>query len=86
MTKFGKSEKPDHSVSYSKLYGFCSFRTGTWKDINKEIWRFQYILGMERELEATKSQDGRNPVPKLKSQKSDYPVWDTGLSDFFQKR
>jgi hypothetical protein len=41
---------------------------------------------MERELEATKSEDGRNPVPKLKSQKSDYPVWDIGLSDFFQKR
>jgi hypothetical protein len=39
---------------------------------------------MERELEASRSQHGRNPIPKLKSQKSDYPVWDIGVSDFFR--
>jgi hypothetical protein len=37
---------------------------------------------MERELEASRSHDGRNPSPKLKLQKPDYPIWDTEVSSF----
>jgi hypothetical protein len=38
---------------------------------------------MEKVLEVSRSQDGRNPSQKLRPQKPNYPVWDIGVSDFF---
>jgi hypothetical protein len=40
---------------------------------------------MEKEQEASNSSDRRNPSPKPKSQKLDYPVWDTGVSVSLEK-
>jgi hypothetical protein len=37
---------------------------------------------MERELKTSGSQNEINPNLKLKSQKPDYPVWDTRVSVF----
>jgi hypothetical protein len=34
------------------------------------------------ELEAPRSRDERNPRPKLKSQKLNYPVWDIRIFGF----
>jgi hypothetical protein len=38
----------------------------------------------KRELEASRSQDGRNQSPKVKSQKPDCPIRYTGVSGFFR--
>jgi hypothetical protein len=40
---------------------------------------------MERQIEASRSQDERSPSQELKSQKSDCPVWNTGVSAFLKK-
>jgi hypothetical protein len=41
---------------------------------------------MERELEASRSQDERSPSLEQKSQKLNYPIWDIRVSDFFSKQ
>jgi hypothetical protein len=37
---------------------------------------------MERELKTSGRQNEINPSLKIKSQKLDYPIWDTGVSGF----
>jgi hypothetical protein len=39
---------------------------------------------MENNQEVSRSQDRRNPSPKTRPQKLNYPVWDTGVSGFFR--
>jgi hypothetical protein len=44
--------------------------------------RFEDPRSFEAWKNTKRSHDGRNPSQKLKSQKSDCPILDTGVSDF----
>jgi hypothetical protein len=42
----------------------------------------QDVLRHEKGIKSIRSQDERNPNQKQRSQKSDYPILDTGVSSF----
>jgi hypothetical protein len=77
-----RKRKLDVPVSGSGEFSFDSFRVKSRKDLNLKFIRFKGVLSMEKGAKVSRDQDRRNLSLKLKSQKPDVLVWDSGWSGF----
>jgi hypothetical protein len=75
MTKFGKSKKMDHPVSYSGLSGFDSFRIGIGHELKHEDLKIQCVLRHGRGSRSIKE-------PRWMKSKPEAEVTKTRLPDF----
>jgi hypothetical protein len=78
MIKFGKSEK-------NQNIRFSQFQNRNKEGAKREDLKILVHLKHGKGVRSIKSQDRRNSSPKLKLKKSNYLVWDIGVSDFFRR-